>query len=77
MNRNDDRKKFVVMEFLGNDVCTNVPGFDNMTTPDQFELALIDNLDYLNKNLPDGSKVVVFHTWDVGSLHWDFLWYVT
>jgi acyloxyacyl hydrolase len=57
-NQKMDKPAMVWLSLIGNDVCNGHPGFDHMTTPDDFYTHAMETLNRLDAALPPGSTVV-------------------
>jgi len=54
-----DHPLLMFLELVGNDVCSNHPGFETMTKPDVFRARILEVLDNLDQIAPPGSHLVV------------------
>lgn len=52
------------LALIGNDVCNGHPGYDHMTTPDEFYSHAMESLTALDATLPAGSHVVALGLFD-------------
>jgi acyloxyacyl hydrolase len=57
-NQTADHPLLLFFALIGNDVCGVRPGFDRMTTPEQFYANIKLALDYLDTKLPPNSYIV-------------------
>jgi len=71
-NQTTDAPALVFYAPIGNDVCSGHPGFDHMTTPEDFKANVLTALDWLDQTLPAGSHVVFIPLAD-GLLLYDIL----
>jgi len=53
-----DQPATVYFALIGNDVCGSSQDFSHMTTPAQFQINILNSLNYLEANLAPGSHVV-------------------
>jgi hypothetical protein len=68
----NDAPALVFYALIGNDVCNGHPGGDSMTTVDEFQVAVLESLDYLHANLPKNSHVAF-----LGLVDGRVLWHTT
>lgn len=67
-----DHPVFLVLELIGNDVCSSHHDFDHFTTPEDFEKNIVEILQYLDTILPAGSHVLTIGLAQ-GSALWDYM----
>jgi len=65
-----DQPALVWLALIGNDVCNGHPGFDHMTTPDDFYTHAMETLNAIDTIVPKGSHVVALALFD-GELLYD------
>ena len=53
-NQTEDQPLLVFYALVGNDVCNPHPGFEHMTTPENFYSEITTTLKYLDTILPNG-----------------------
>jgi acyloxyacyl hydrolase len=68
----NDNPLLLVIELVGNDVCSPHTDFDHMTQVDEFKSNIIGTLDALSKILPNGSHIVFIGLAD-GRVLWNEL----
>lgn len=67
-----DHPVFLVLELIGNDVCSPHHDFDHFTTVADFEKNILAILEYLDTILPAGSHVLTMGLAQ-GSVLWDYM----
>lgn len=60
----NDQPLLVWLALIGNDVCNGHPGFDHMTTPDEFYEHAMETLRAIDQKVPAGSHVVSLALFD-------------
>ena len=63
-DQQNDKPLLVWLALIGNDVCNGHPGFDHMTTPDDFYNHAMETLTALDAVVPAGSHVVSLALFD-------------
>jgi len=58
-DQQNDHPLLMFLELVGNDVCSYLQNFDNMTKPDAFKKSIIQILDHLDTVAPAGSHLVI------------------
>lgn len=58
-NQANDEPLMIVLELVGNDVCSGHPGTSHMTPPQEFYDAELATLRYLDAHIPAGSHVIL------------------
>jgi acyloxyacyl hydrolase len=59
-----DKPALVWLSLIGNDVCNGHPGFDHMTTPDEFYTSAMQTLNAIDNIVPAGSYLVALAMFD-------------
>ena len=63
-DRDHDQPLLLWLAMIGNDVCNGHPGYDHMTTPDQFYESAMKTLSLLDEVVPPGSDVIALALFD-------------
>ena len=71
-DKDNDKPVLLWISLIGNDVCNGHPGFDHMTTPEDFYIDAMNTLARLDTMLPPNSHVVALALFD-GELLYDIM----